>query len=72
MKPLAIVGIVILILGVLSFVVPVPHNEKHGVNMGDASLSVTTHHDQMLPPAVGIVLCIVGAGLMIVGFRKAT
>jgi len=71
MRPLAIIGIIVLVLGILSFVVPVPRSERHGVNLGDASVSVTTHHDQMLPPAVGGVLCLVGAGLLIMGFRRS-
>lgn len=70
MRILAVIGIVVLVLGILSFFVPVPHNERHGVNLGDASLSVTTHHDQVLPPAVGGVLCAVGAVLLIVGMRS--
>jgi hypothetical protein len=70
MRVLAIIGIIVLVLGILSFVVPVPHNERHGVNVGDASLSVTTHHDEKLPPAVGGVLCAVGAVLLIAGMRK--
>jgi uncharacterized membrane protein HdeD (DUF308 family) len=71
MRSLAVIGICLLILGILSFFVPVPHNEKHGVNLGDASLSVTTHTQQMLPPAVGGVLCAVGAVLLIAGLRKS-
>ncbi len=71
MRPLAIIGIVVLILGILSFVVPVPHSERHGVNLGDASVGITTHHDQVLPPAVGGVLCLVGAVLLIAGFRRS-
>jgi uncharacterized membrane protein HdeD (DUF308 family) len=70
MRTLAIVGIVLLVLGILSFFVPVPHNERHGMNLGDASISVTTHHDQVLPPAVGITACVVGAVLLIVGMRR--
>ena len=72
MRVLAVIGIIVLVLGILSFFVPVPHNERHGVNLGDASLSVTTHHDQVLPPAVGGVLCAVGAVLLIVGMRSKT
>jgi hypothetical protein len=72
MRTLAIIGVVVLILGIASFFVPLPHNEKHGVNLGDASLNVTTHHQEMLPPAVGGILCAVGAVLLIAGMRKAT
>jgi hypothetical protein len=70
MRGLAIIGLVVLILGILSFFVPVPHNERHGMNLGDASISVTTRHDQVLPPAVGGTLCVVGAVLLIVGMRR--
>lgn len=65
MKVLMIVGIVLLILGVLSFVVPVPHSEHHGVSFGDAHVGVTTHDDEKVPIAVSVVLVVVGAGLMI-------
>jgi hypothetical protein len=71
MRVLAVVGIIVLVLGILSFVIPVPHNERHGVNLGDASLSVTTHHDEKLSPAIGAVLCAVGAVLLIAGMKKA-
>jgi hypothetical protein len=70
MKILMLVGVVVLVLGILSFFVPVPHSEHHGVNIGDAHVGVTTHHDNMVPPVVSIVLVLVGAGLMIAG-RKS-
>ncbi len=37
MKPVAIVGVLLVVLGLLSFVVPVPHRESHRVNIGDAN-----------------------------------
>lgn len=70
MKPLAIVGALLLILGLLSFVVPVPHQEKHGVKIGDAKLSVQTESSEKLPPAVGIVLVAGGVVALIVGLRR--
>ena len=50
--------------------VPVPHSEHHGVNIGDAHVGITPHHDNMVPPVVSIVLLLVGVGLMIAG-RKS-
>jgi hypothetical protein len=70
MKPLLLVGVVVLVLGILSFFVPLPHSEHHGVDLGDAHVGITTHHEDMVPPAVSIVLVVVGAGLMIAG-RKS-
>ena len=60
-----LVGVVVLVLGIVSFFVPFPHSEHHGVSVGDAHVGVTTHDDQKVPPAVGILLVVVGAGLMI-------
>ena len=70
MKALLLVGVVVLVLGVLSFFVPVPHSEHHGVNIGDAHVGITTHDEDKVPPAISIVLVVVGAGLMIAG-RKS-
>jgi len=65
LKALMLVGVVVLVLGIVSFFVPFPHSEHHGVSVGDAHVGVTTHDDQKVPPAVGILLVVVGAGLMI-------
>jgi hypothetical protein len=65
-----LVGVLLLVLGVLSFFVPVPHSEHHGVNIGDAHVGITTHEEDRVPPGVSIVLVVVGAGLMIAG-RKS-
>lgn len=70
MRPLSILGLVVLVLGILSFVVPVPVNKTHEIKAGDASIGITTHHDEKLPPAVGGILCAVGAVLLIAGTRK--
>lgn len=70
MKALFVVGLVVLVLGVLSFFVPIPHTERHGIDAGDVHLGVNTHHDDLLPPAASVVLLVVGAGLMIAG-RKS-
>jgi hypothetical protein len=70
MKALLLVGVLLMVLGILSFFVPVPHSEHHGVNVGDAHIGVTTEQDEKVAPAVSIVLVVIGAGLMIAG-RKA-
>jgi hypothetical protein len=58
MKALFAVGLVVIVLGILSFFVPVPHAEHHGANIGDVHVGMTTHHENMLPPAVGIVMLV--------------
>ena len=71
MRMLNLIGIVLLVLGILSFVVPVPMSHSHGAKVGDASISVTTHDQEKLSPAVGGVLCAAGVVLLIFGARKA-
>ncbi|MFY9559313.1 MAG: hypothetical protein WAQ52_03690 [Terriglobales bacterium] len=56
MKNLAFVGVLLLVLGLLAFVVPIPHREHHSVKIGDAKIGVQTENSEKLPPAVGIVL----------------
>ena len=67
MKILMLVGVIVLVLGIVSFFVPFPHSEHHGVRVGDAHVGITTHDDQRVPPVVSIVLVVAGAGLMIAG-----
>ena len=71
MKALPLVGVLLIVLGVLSFVVPVPHQESHGVKIGDAKISVQTENSQKLPPVAGIVLLAGGVVALILGLRKS-
>jgi hypothetical protein len=36
----AYVGVLLLVLGVLAFVVPIPHCEDHGVKIGDTKIGI--------------------------------
>jgi len=64
MKAFFVIGLIILILGILSFFVPVPHTEHHGLDAGDIHVGVNTHHSDLLPPYVGVILIAVGGGLI--------
>ena len=70
MKALFTVGVVILILGILSFFIPVPHTERHGMDAGDIHVGIESHHSELLPPYVGVALIVVGGGLMVAGARN--
>jgi hypothetical protein len=70
MKGLSLVGVVLLVLGLLVFVVPVPHRESHGVKIGDAKIGVETETSEKLPPAVGIVFLAGGVLALVTGLRK--
>jgi hypothetical protein len=71
MKGLSIVGVLLLVLGLLSFIVPVPHREDHSVKIGSTKIGVQTQDSEKLPPAVGIVLVAGGVIALIVGMRKS-
>ncbi len=70
MKTLSLVGVLLMVLGILSFVVPLPHREHHGVRLGDARIGVETESSDKLPPAAGIVLLGGGVIALILGMRK--
>ena len=72
MKPLFVVGLLILILGVASLFIPIPQKERSGVEVGGVSLGVETRHDEKVSPIVSGVLILAGAGLMIAGKRKSS
>ena len=70
MKGIPLIGVVLLMLGLLAFVVPVPHSENHGVKIGDTKIGVQTENSEKLPPAVGIVLVAGGVLALVLGSRK--
>lgn len=63
-------GVLLVVLGILAFLVPVPHREQHGVSIGDARFGVQIEHDEKLPPIVGIILVAGGVGALLLGSRK--
>ena len=67
MKMLFGVGLVVLVLGIVSFFVPVPQRENHGIKVGDASIGVQTQHSEKVSPIISAVLILGGAGMMIAG-----
>ena len=70
MKGITLLGALLLGLGLLSFVVPVPHREDHGVQIGDAKIGVQTEHSERLPSWVGGLLVCGGIVTMLAGSRK--
>ena len=67
MKTLFWIGLAVLILGIASLVVPVPHSEREGFRAGGVSVGVETHHAQVMSPLVSAVLIIGGLGTMVAG-----
>jgi hypothetical protein len=66
-----IIGAVLLLLGLLSLLVPIPQREEHGVKIGDTKIGVQTETREKLPPAVGILLVAGGVLALVLGSRKS-
>jgi hypothetical protein len=70
-KPVTLVGVLLLVLGIAAFIVPIPHREQHRIEIGDAKIGVQTENSEKLPPAVGIVLLTGGVVALVLGARKS-
>jgi hypothetical protein len=71
MRILFVVGIVVLVLGVLSLVIPIPHTEHSGIQAGGIHMGMETSYDEKVSPIISAVLILGGVGLMIAGKQKA-
>jgi len=72
MKGLTWIGLALVILGVLSFVVPIPHQEDHSLQIGDAKIGVKTNSSERMPPLVSGLLIAGGVIAMAAGSRKSS
>ncbi len=71
MKALFVAGIVLLALGVLSLVIPIPHSEHSGIQAGGLHMGVETHYDEKVSPIISAALILGGVGMMIAGKQKS-
>jgi hypothetical protein len=70
MKGLFWVGLIILILGLVSLVVPIPQSEREGVTIGGVSLGAETRHEEKISSALSAVMILGGLGAMAVAKVK--
>jgi hypothetical protein len=70
MKVLLYAGLLLIVLGIASLVVPIPHSETEGIKVGDAKIAVQTSHSERVSPIVSVVLIAGGIALGIAGGRK--
>jgi hypothetical protein len=69
MKALFFIGLVLLILGVMSLVVPIPHRDRGGISVGGVSLAVETRHEDKISPVLSAVMILGALGAMAAGKR---
>jgi hypothetical protein len=67
MKIVLFAGLIVIVLGMASLVVPVPHSETQGIKIGDASIGVQTSHSERVSPIISVVLIAGGIALTIAG-----
>ena len=72
MKALFWIGLVVLILGLASLVVPIPNREREGISVGGVSLGVETRHEEKVHPALSAVMILGGLGAMAAGKRRSS
>ena len=72
MKILLFAGLVLIALGIVSLVVPIPHTQTDGIKIGDTNLGVQTSHSERVSPLISIVLIAGGIALSIAGTRSRT
>jgi hypothetical protein len=72
MKILLFVGLLVVVLGIASLIVPVPQTETHGIKAGDVNIGVQTSHSERVSPIVSVVLIAGGIALAIAGARSGT
>ena len=70
MKTLFWVGLASVVLGLLCFLVDVPHTERQTFQADGIRLGVSRTEEHKLPAPVGGTLIVVGLALMVVGSRE--
>ena len=72
MKILLLAGLLVVVLGIASLIVPVPQTETHGIKAGDVNIGVQTSHSERVSPIISVVLIAGGIALAIAGARSGT
>ena len=69
MKILLFAGLLLLVLGIASLVVPIPRSETQDIKVGNTNIGVQTSHSERVSPIISAVLIAGGIALAIGGAR---
>jgi len=72
MKGLLWVGLLVMLLGIASLFVPVPHGESEGFSVGGLSVDVETRHKETISPFLSAGIIAGGLGAMAVAWRRTS
>ena len=67
MKALFWLGLLILVLGIASLFVVIPHWETQGIKGGDVNIGIQVKRHERVSPTVSVILIAGGIGMMIAG-----
>jgi len=70
MRMLLFAGLLLIVLGIASLVVPIPRSETQGIKVGDTNIGVQTRHSERVSPVISVVLIAGGIALAIAGGRS--
>jgi hypothetical protein len=70
MKSLPYIGVVLLLLGVFSFVTAIPQRQNHSVRIAAATVGSQTEGNEMVPVAASTILLGTGVFVLVLGSRK--
>ncbi len=62
-------GLLMIVLGIASLVVPIPRTETQGIKAGDVNIGVQTSHSERVSPVISALLIAGGIALSIAGGR---
>ncbi|HET7185087.1 MAG TPA: hypothetical protein VFI82_10405 [Terriglobales bacterium] len=71
MRPLLAVGLILIVLGILSLFVGIPHQHSSGIQVGDAKIGVQTQTSDRIPLPASVAIIIGGVVLAAVGGRSS-
>ena len=69
MKVLLWTGLLLIVLGIASLVVPIPQTERHGIQAGDINIGIQTSQSERVSPIISVVLIAGGIALSVAGSR---
>ena len=69
MKILLFTGLLLIVLGIASLIVPIPQTETEGIKVGGKNFGVETSHSERVSPLISGVLIAGGIALSIAGAK---
>lgn len=69
MKILLYTGLLLVVLGIASLVVPIPRSETQDIKIGGTKIGLQTRHSERVSPVISAVLIAGGIALTIAGAR---